>query len=190
MKTERGNSACNAGGQLPEPAAKVVRKQFRPLQLELPTYSQSSLGQVSRLPLEVSKQSPSDHFRRTFWRILGWEVILSDFMGLFYSRCHITKCDSLCFKSDTAGWVYLQRSSYTSWHCHHLCYWPESCNGMVRVRLVFHACPKHKFGLHSRGRFSCYPLGPMYFHGTYGEVLVFTCGCLSGPGQLFRCSYF
>lgn len=44
--------------------------------------------QVSLLPLEVPKQSPGTHFRRTFWRILGWEVIVSDFVGLFHSCCH------------------------------------------------------------------------------------------------------
>lgn len=69
---------------------KVIRKQLGPLKLALPIYSQPSLGQVSLLPLGVSEQRPSDHFRRTFGRILGWEVIFSDFMGLFHSRCHIT----------------------------------------------------------------------------------------------------
>ena len=97
---------------------------------------QSALGQVSLLPLEVSKQSPSDHFRRKFWRLLRGEVTLSDLVGLFDSSCHIT--ETACApnqvqepESTCRGQVGPSGPAVT------LCYQPACTEGMFRGWLAF-----------------------------------------------------
>ena len=67
MTTERGNSACCMGGQLTvEPVSESHREAVLALAVRASHQQAICLEAVSLLPLEVSKQSPSDHLRRMF----------------------------------------------------------------------------------------------------------------------------
>lgn len=80
MKTERGNSACYLyqclllEDSLQHQQVKVIRKQLGPLQLALPIYSPSSLGQVASCHWEFLSRVPVTISEERFEEFLGGKL--------------------------------------------------------------------------------------------------------------------